>query len=395
MTRLAGALALLSLGLFAWSYLVYPPLVSWLARRRGSPAPPTSERRPAAVDVILSAADEEEVIGARVENLRRQEGVSHVAYRVVVGCDGCGDRTAERARAAAAEGAGGPVAVVEFAARRGKAAVLNDLLAESRADIVVFTDANTRFEPGAVAALLEALKDPAVGATCGRLVFEAGAGAPETPESVFWDRETRLKEAEGRLGACLGANGGIYAAERALVTPLPPDTTSMDDFLIPARIARLGRRVTFAGRAVAREEAARGVGAEVRRRVRIGIGAGQVLRRDLWLWNAVARPTLTFAFVSRKAARWLAPLFALVAAAAALAVPAWRAAGAAALLAAAAALLLARVRPGLSLARAEAALPEAVGRLYYFVVLNAALALGVALGLLGHSRPFWTRTARS
>jgi cellulose synthase/poly-beta-1,6-N-acetylglucosamine synthase-like glycosyltransferase len=386
MTLLASAtvaLALLALGLFAWSYVAYPPLVGALARRRASPPPAAPERRMAAVDVILSAADEEEVIGARIENLLRQEGVSHLAYRVVVGCDGCRDATAERARAA---GAGAPVAVVEFAQRRGKAAVLNDLLAGSRADVVVFTDANTRFEPGAVAALLEEMKDPSVGATCGRLVFEAGAGAPETPESAFWDRESRLKEAEGRLGACLGANGAIYAAERALIAPLPPDTTSMDDFLIPARIARGGRRVTFAGRAVAREDAARGVGAEVRRRVRIGIGAGQVLRRDLWLWNAAAHPALTFAFVSRKAARWLAPLLLLLAAAAALFVPGWRLAASAVLASAALALLIARARPSL---------PGALGRLYYFVVLNAALALGVALGLFGHSRPFWTRTARS
>ena len=105
----------------------------------------------------------------------------------------------------------------------------------------------------------------------------------------------------------------------------------MDDFLIPARIARAGRRVVFAGGAVAREDAAKDVAAEVRRRLRIGIGAGQVLRRELWLWNAAAHPALTFAFASRKAARWLAPLLALASAAAALFVLPWRFGGAAAL----------------------------------------------------------------
>ena len=147
-----------------------------------------------------------------------------------------------------------------------------------------------------------------VGAACGRLVFERGAGARETPESEFWDRETRMKEAEGALGVCLGANGGIYAARRALVRPLPEDTTSMDDFLIPVRVARDGHRIVFAGDAVAREDAARDVAAEVARRVRIGIGAGQVLRRERWLYAAGAHPLLTLAFLSRKAARWLAPL---------------------------------------------------------------------------------------
>jgi cellulose synthase/poly-beta-1,6-N-acetylglucosamine synthase-like glycosyltransferase len=387
MSVVAAVLAGGALGLFVWSYLVYPPLIWRWAARRGEPVRPTiaAAPAPASVDVILSAADEEQVIGARVENLLAQEGLSRVPYRVTIGCDGCKDRTAERARAAGA-GRAVTVSVVEFPTRRGKAAVLNDLVAASAADVLIFTDANTRFEPGAVAALLEALENPEVGAACGRLVFEAPAGFSPTPESAYWDRETRIKEAEGRLGACLGANGGIYAARRALVSPLPPDTTSMDDFLIPARIARRGARVAFAGRAEAREDSAKDVAAEVRRRSRIGIGAGQVLRRDLWLWNAAKHPTLTFAFASRKAARWLAPLLLLLGAAAALFVPSGRIAGALGLAGAALALLLSRALPPL---------PGPVGRLYYFVVLNVALALGVVLGLLGHSRPFWTRTARS
>jgi cellulose synthase/poly-beta-1,6-N-acetylglucosamine synthase-like glycosyltransferase len=250
----------------------------------------------------------------------------------------------------------------------------------------VFTDANTRFDPDAVRALVSAFEDPEVGAVCGRLVFERGATARETPESVFWDRETRLKEAEGALGVCLGANGAIYAARRDLVQPLPEDTTSMDDFLIPARVARAGRQVAFAGDAVAREDAARDVGAEVSRRFRIGIGGGQVLRREAWLYAGWRRPVLTFAFLSRKAARWLAPLLAIAAAVAAVFVPPWRVWGIAALGLALAALGAARLSPNAS---------GRAGTLYYFAVLNVALALGVAAGLAGYSRPAWARTART
>jgi len=380
-TVLAGALAALSLLAFAWSYLVYPPLVLRLAARRAGPPEPAGPP-PGSVEVVLSAADEEDVIGARVRDLLAQTGLPD--YRITIGCDGCRDATAARARDAAAGAAG--VSVVEFRERRGKASVLNDLVRASAADVLVFTDANTRFEPGAVRALLEALAGPGVGAACGRLVFETPPGARATPEAAYWDRETRLKEAEGALGACLGANGGIYAARRALVAPLPPDTTSMDDFLIPVRAARSGARVVFAGGAVAREDAARDAAAEASRRLRIGIGAGQVLRRERWLWNVAAHPALTLAYASRKAARWLAPLAALAAAAAALFVPAWRAVGAGALLAAALLLLSARLKP---------ALPGLAGRLYYFGVLNVALALGVAAGLLGYRRPSWARTARS
>ncbi len=379
MTVAAVVLALCAAALFAWSYLVYPPLIR--GRAAGlAPAPVPAPGAPLSVEVVLSAADEESVIGARVANLVSQNGVAD--YSVAIGCDGCGDRTAALAR----EAGGARVRVVEFASRRGKAAVLNDLVRNSTADLLVFTDANTRFEPGAVASLARAFDDPRVGAVCGRLIFERAHGARETPESDFWDRETRMKESEGALGICLGANGAIYAARRELVLPLAEDTTSMDDFLIPVRVARAGRRIVFAGDAVAREDTARDVAAEVSRRIRIGIGAGQVLRRERWLYDAGAHPMLTMAFLSRKAARWLAPLLGLAAAVAALFSPALWPIGAAAILLALLLLAAARWKPGLG---------GAAGRLYYFSVLNVALALGVAAGLAGHARPVWVRTARS
>jgi len=372
MTFLAAMLALVSCGLFLWSYAVYPALIARLARGRAVAAFGGAPPRDA--EVLVAAADEEAVIGARVRDLLAQPE----ARRITIGCDGCRDGTAGAARAAGGE----RVRVVEFPARRGKASVLNDLVAASEAEILVFTDANTCFEPGALHALLAPFADARVGAVCGRLILEAPGGV--TPEAALWDRETRSKEAEGALGVCVGANGAIYAARRALVRPLPPDTTSMDDFLIPAGVARADARVVFAGDAVAREEAARGVGAEARRRFRIGIGAGQVLRREPWLLSP-SHPLLALAFASRKAARWLAPLLALLAAAAALATP-YRAAGAAAL---AGAGLLAASAPFVRRASGPA------GRLYYFAVLNVALAAGVAAGLCGARRPAWTRTERA
>jgi cellulose synthase/poly-beta-1,6-N-acetylglucosamine synthase-like glycosyltransferase len=383
MTAVALLLAAVALGLAVWSYALYPPLIERLAAR--ADAVPDLPVGPASVEVIVSAADEEAVIADRVRDLRAQQFPG--PYAIAIGCDGSTDRTAAEALAAARESADGsavPVRVVAFPTRRGKASVLNDLIASSRSEVLVFTDANTRFELGAVAALTHPLGDPSVGAVCGRLVFES-APAEGTPESLFWDRETLLKEAEGQLGVCLGANGAIYAARRSAVEPLPADTTSMDDFLIPARIARRGLRVVFAGDAVAREKSARDVRAEMPRRFRIGIGAGQVLRRETWLFAVWRRPALSFAFLSRKAARWLAPVLALAAAAAGLFVPWLRGLCAAALVFAALCLAAARGRPQLE------GLP---GKLYYFVVMNLALSAGVIAGLFGYSRPAWKPTAR-
>ncbi len=102
MSVLAGALAFTALALFVWSYFVYPSLVLvWAARRGATPEAGGPRRVVGSIEVILAAADEEAVIGARVENLLGQE-LPGVSYQVAIGCDGCTDETAARARAAAA-----------------------------------------------------------------------------------------------------------------------------------------------------------------------------------------------------------------------------------------------------------------------------------------------------
>jgi cellulose synthase/poly-beta-1,6-N-acetylglucosamine synthase-like glycosyltransferase len=376
-TAVAVALAATAVLLVLWSYAVYPALVSRLARR----APPTPEPTPSeppSVEVLIAAFDEEDVIGRRVRNALGESYAG--ALTVSVGCDGCRDHTADWAR----EAGDGRVRVEEFPVRRGKAAVLNDLVSAARADVLVFTDANSEFEAGAVSRLAQRFADPKVGAVCGRLVLEPLSGAARTPETEFWDRETRVKEAEGKLGVCLGGNGAIHAARRALVRPLPEDT-SLDDFLVPARIAAEGWSVVFAPDAVARESTAPDVAAEARRRLRIGVGAGGLLRRERRLFDFRARPLLALAFVSRKAARWLAPVFGLLAVGAGLAAPALRPYAASAAVAVALVLASIPLRPSVT---------GWPGRLYYFFVMNLALAAGVVAGLFGHRRPAWDRTAR-
>jgi len=383
-TAVAGVLAVTAVLLVLWSYAAYPALVSRLARGvppGGDSTAPGQEPKtvePPSVEILIAAFDEEEVIRRRVGNALAQ---SHAgALNVSVGCDGCRDRTADRAR----EAGDGRVKVEEFPVRRGKAAVLNDLVATASADVLVFTDANSKFAPDAVARLVDRFADPKVGAVCGRLVLEPAVGAVVTPETEFWDRETRVKEAEGRLGVCLGGNGAIYAALRRLVRPLPEET-ALDDFLIPARIAAEGWKVVFAPDAVARESTAPDVVAEARRRLRIGIGAGGLLVRERQLLDFRARPLLALAFFSRKAARWLAPVLALAAAGLGLATPVLRPVAAAAVLVVAVAAASIALRPRLT---------GWPGRLYYFVVMNLALAAGVVAGLAGYRRPAWNRTER-
>jgi cellulose synthase/poly-beta-1,6-N-acetylglucosamine synthase-like glycosyltransferase len=303
----------ISLALLAATYLGYPlALIAWDAGRQALEGwrflGGGGDRRRLAgtaslprLTVVVSAFDEAGCIRQKVEN---SLALDYPADRleILIGCDGCTDTTAARARSV-----GDPrVKVVELSGRAGKAAVLNRLIPEASGDLILLTDANAMLEPGAARALARHFEDPAVGAAVGRLrLYDRERRA--FAEGVYWKYETFLKHYEGKHGCVVGANGAIYALRRHLFAPLPAGTIT-DDFVIPMRLAMKGWRIPFEPAAVAVEEIAGDAPRELGRRTRIGAGNWQALRQLPGLLNP-ARGFLFAAFVTHKLLRWTAPLF--------------------------------------------------------------------------------------
>ena len=388
----------LALGLVAFSYLGYPLVLAlWDGlrearaalrltgdgprERREAPRPP--EAWPT-VSLVFSAFDEEGCIREKIENCLALDYPPE-KLEILVGCDGCSDRTAELARAAG----GARVRVVEQSPRSGKATVLSRLVPAALGDLVVLTDANVMLDRGAIRALARRFRDPDVGAVVGRLRLENPANG-EFEEGIYWRYETFLKYYEGKHGCVLGANGGIYAIRRLLFSPLRADTIT-DDFVIPVRIAVRGWKVPFAADALAFEHTAEDAGKEFVRRARIGAGNWQALARVPEVLDPRAG-FVAFAFLSHKLLRWTTPLLlaiALLANLAAAAEPgAW---GYRALLSAQVGFYLLAAAGRLGAGGPARRLASVA---HYFVAMNAALALGVWRFLRGTQRATWQRTDR-
>ena len=263
------------------------------------------------VAVLVAAYNEERHIEERLHNLLSLDYPPE-RLRIYVGSDGSSDAT----EALVAPFVGERVVWRGFTQRRGKPSVINDLAALATEDVLVFTDANTSFAPDAVRRLVRHLEDPEVGCVCGELRLVAPDGT-ENPDHIYWRYERLLKFFEGRLGALLGANGGVYAVCRPLYRPIPPNTI-VDDFWISMELVRDGYRCVYDPEAVAYEEVPPRIGDEFRRRVRIGIGNYQALRRFAPLLDP-RRGMVALAFFSHKCLRWLVPHFMVAAAAANLA----------------------------------------------------------------------------
>lgn len=292
-------------------YVIYPAalvLVAALFGRR-RPSPSTELVVDIPVAIVIAAHDEQNHIEARIANLLSQ---SYAAGRlhIYVGSDGSTDETVamlKRLESAQLLGSA-QLHTFDFRERRGKSAVLNDLMSRVTEPVTVFTDANVEFDVTAVATLVRTLLAEQAAVVCGELMLRNSAG--DNQDSVYWRIERFLKERAGRVDSLLGANGAIYAIRTDLFAPLPNDTL-IDDFVIPMRIASRGGRLLYQPAARAWEDTPDHIEDEFHRRVRIGMGNYQALfRYPRFLLRT--HPLRAACYFSHKVLRWFGPHLLLI-----------------------------------------------------------------------------------
>jgi cellulose synthase/poly-beta-1,6-N-acetylglucosamine synthase-like glycosyltransferase len=289
-----------------YAYFGYPAVVwacSRLFGRHHEPCPDEAETLPR-VSLLIAAHNEEDCIAERIRNALALDYPAG-KLEIVVASDGSQDRTNEIVQQFEHDG----VRLLAYPQNRGKSATLNASVPQLAGEIVVFSDANTLYEPEAIRLLVRWFSDSTICAVSGKLLLRDPATGNNI-DSLYWRYETFIKTCEGSLGAKLGANGAIYAIHRHQYVPLP-DNAIVDDFLIPLLIKRKhGGRVVFDAQAIAHEESPAEIASEFRRRVRIGTGDYQSLAL-LWPLLNPAYGWTAFCFLSHKVLRWFVPFFLL------------------------------------------------------------------------------------
>jgi cellulose synthase/poly-beta-1,6-N-acetylglucosamine synthase-like glycosyltransferase len=268
-----------SLGLLGYVYFGYGA-VAWLETRlrwRTRAARPLRERP--FVTAIVVACNEGARIARRIENLLSLE-YPRDRIEILIASDGSTDDTVEIARRYEPR-----VRVIAYPMRRGKAAVLDDVIPLAHGEIVVLSDARQVFARDAIGALVAPFADPRVGAVSGELMLRSrGADGEAAGAAVYWTYEKRLRAWESSIDSTMGVTGAIYAMRRNLFEPFPPDTI-LDDVVIPAHIVRRGYRVLFEPRAIAYDDVAASPRDEFIRKVRTIAGTFQFFAREPWTLN--------------------------------------------------------------------------------------------------------------
>lgn len=258
------------------------------------------------VTVVISAYNEQSVIKARIENLKQLD-YPEEKIKFLIGSDGSQDGTNE----IITELCDSQVQGIVFDQNRGKASVLNDLVARSDNEIIVFSDANTDFATDAVRRLASHfVRNPETDAVCGELHLYA-KDSSENHDNLYWKYERVLKFNESRISGLLGANGAIYALRKSKYKALAADTI-VDDFTTVFHISVNGGKVIYDPEAQAYEEIAPTSAEEYQRRIRIGSGNYQAFRRFLSP-GLLIKPALLFTYFSHKVLRWHTPHLLLLA----------------------------------------------------------------------------------
>ena len=296
----------LSLAGLVYVYLGYPILVNLLA----ASFPMRRDRYLTdgqKVSVVIACHDEAERIKNKLLELLSSPQACFID-EILIGSDGSNDDIA-----ASIAALNDPrIRLVEFSNRRGKPAVLNDLVPQCRNEILVLCDARQILSDNVIPELLANFADPKVGVVSGELMFRQSSNDSTAGHGIgaYWRYEKMIRRAEAQFRSVPGATGAVYAIRREAFQKIP-DSTLLDDVVIPMVAVTQGWRCVFERNAIAWDVPSDSLGREAVRKRRTIAGAAQlIVHHPSWLlpW----KNPIWLEFVSHKILRLVSPALLLI-----------------------------------------------------------------------------------
>lgn len=225
----------ISLGILIYIFAGYPALIFLVSKIKKQNTKNTLSDRLPTVTMIIAAYNEERVIREKIENTLSLD-YPRDRLQVVVFSDESGDATDSIVKSYASAG----IELKRIEGRKGKTHCQNECVRHATGDVVVFSDANSMYDPSAIKKMVMHFSDAKIGGVVGELRYIKNGSSDE---GIYWKIEQFLKRGESAIDSCLGANGSIYAVRRHLYVPLADDAIS--DFIEPFKIYEQGYRIVY------------------------------------------------------------------------------------------------------------------------------------------------------
>lgn len=258
------------------------------------------------VSLLISAYNEEKVIGEKIENSLALDYPKELIEIVVVS-DGSTDRTEEIVKQYTNQG----VLLRSYSGRIGKTACLNRAVPMAKGEIVVFSDANSKYDRYAVKELVKHFGNEQIGFVTGATKYVSNDGAsPAGGINLYSKLEIATKKLESKISSCVGADGAIFAIRKKLFQPL--DDADINDLVIPLNIIKQGYRGVLEEKAFCTESSANGQKGEFRRQERISNRTIRAIFRNKDMLNPFNSGIFAFELFSHKLTKFLVPFFLII-----------------------------------------------------------------------------------
>lgn len=282
-----------------YSYFWYPAILTMLPVRRGDPAATPPHIRKMAI--VVAARNEASKIAAKLDNTLALDHVG-IELDLMVASDASDDSTDSVVRQYSDKG----IRLVRSPVRNGKEHAQGLAIASTDADVIVFTDAGTILPHDALAHLLEAFRDPTVGAVSSvdRFITEDGS---IQGEGAYVRYEMWLRDLETRFYSLVGLSGSFFAARRNVCQMW--DERVQSDFGTALSCVGLGMRAVSDRRVIGYYKNIADSRKEYQRKVRTVTRGMSSLRIRAEVLNVFRYGRFSFEVFSHKIMRWATPWF--------------------------------------------------------------------------------------
>lgn len=282
-----------------YSYFWYPALLLMLPPRRADSTLPVTPVPKVAI--VIAARNEASKIADKLANTLALERPD-IELDIIVASDASDDATDSIVLDYPHKG----IHLVRSSIRKGKEHAQELAIASTDADLIVFTDAGTILPKDALLHLLEAFRDPSVGAVSSVDRFITADGTLQG-EGAYVRYEMWLRDLETRFHSLVGLSGSFFAARRIVCQKW--DNRVQSDFGTALSCVQLGLRAISARRVIGYYKNIVDTRKEYQRKVRTVTRGMGSLRLRAEVLNFFRYGRFSFEVFSHKVMRWATPWF--------------------------------------------------------------------------------------
>ena len=290
----------LSTLLVIYIYLGYPILLRLLPKQISTQS--LHENFSPKVTLLIPAFNEAESIEATIQNKLRQHYPPE-QLEIIVVSDESTDGTDEIVQAIAAQEP--RVQLIRQEPRQGKTSGLNLAVPMAKGEVIIFSDANSQYDPNAVQELVNCFTDADVGYVTGKMIYVNSDGSVIGDGcSDYMKYENYMRELETQVSSVVGVDGGIDAIRKELYQPMNAD--QLPDCVLPLKVITQGKRVIYCEKALLNEETLNNSTSEFKMRVRVSLRAYWAMRDMKHLFNPFRYGIFSVQLTSHKLLRYVA-----------------------------------------------------------------------------------------